>query len=189
MVIDNKTLTNRLCSDISNRFLLSKLPQYEDGELIILQERRYMLLKCADSRETEFLKNNRYAELIANILMYTELPENLLDMASKIYKKSDIEHIWECFGTAQEKLCYFWNEEGLVFEAPEFFIDLFVEIISRFHNQVTSSFQDFQRAQDEMPDAGRFLEALTPGFHSQYAQYWVAEKFDMFNFPKRIVVV
>lgn len=121
--------------------------------------------------------------------MYSEIPDKLRDMAQCIYATKDIDDIVSAFAQAQESLRYIWKDEGLVFMAPEFFVDIMVRPLSQFHIQLTEAYKTFSEALRHIPVENLYLEATSPSYLSQYAQYWVAEKLGMIHFNSNIVVV
>lgn len=188
MISDNKTLTDLLCLEISSRFLLSTFPKRKDGIMTISKERMNLFLGCYNPELVKFLKENDYHNLIADILMYTELTPSFLDLLSTKYTSDEIQKLKTFIDEAQKSMSYIWCEDGLMFDVQEFYIDIIIDIISQFHLQIISVYADFKKTLKAIPDVNFFLEATTPSYSSQYAQYWVAEKLDMLKFYQRIAV-
>lgn len=182
-------LSNELASQLSSRFLLSNFPKRINGKLRISTMRMFLFLPCKNNDELCFLKKHNYQNIISHILMYCEMTDIIMDMAQAQYTKDEISLISQSFSNAQESLRYSWNTQGLVFEAPEFFIDIVVDSISSFHLQIIDAYMKLSQSIKESPNIDYFLQADSPSYISQYAQYWVAEKFNMKNFDKKILVV
>ena len=189
MISNITELSNELASQLSSRFLLSNLPKRINGKLHVSTARMFLFLPCKNDDELCFLKKHNYQNIISHILMYCELNEIIMDMAHTQYTKDEISLISQSFSNAQESLKYSWNTQGLVFVAPEFFIDIVVDSISSFHLQITDAYMVFSQSIKDFPDLDYFLQADSPSYISQYAQYWIAEKFNMTNFDKKNLVV
>lgn len=189
MIEDVVELSNELARQISSRFLLSSLPCRIDSKIQISKERRYLILQCPLKEEIDFLEGFAYHNIISHILMYCELNDNIVDLAYSFYSKDEVILLKQSFSEAQETLKYHWNDHGLVYEADEFFIDIVLENISRFHIQILNAYGTFSKANRILPDSGFYLDANSPSFVSQYAQYWVAEKIGMTDYTKRFCVV
>lgn len=187
---DNKYLTEMLVKAVNDRFLLSDFPKYDDtNTLHIKKNPSYIFLPCQNEAEVSFLKQYNYPNLIADILMYSVIPGKLRDMALCVYAESDIESITSEFYKAQNTFRYIWREDGLVFEIAEFFVDIVVQPISQFHTQLTNAYKTFTEILEHIPANNLFLEANSPSYLSQYAQYWVAEKLGLLNYYSNIAVI
>jgi hypothetical protein len=149
------------------------------------------LLLKVDSHRNEyiaFLQEHNYLELIANMLMYCELTDNLKDACQPFISDEEFEHIRKEFGIAQEHLSYTWREDGLLFRAPMFFVDIVAWPLSQFHHEIINTMDVFQVCDDRFKDLNVFLDARTQSFYTQFSQYWVAEKLGKLDVGSNLMV-
>ena len=120
MMVENEKLQMQLLyREFSSRFCAVDFRGMECKQLDPdSEETPGLLLKVESHREEyiSFLQKHRYADLIANMLMYCELGDYLKDACKPFVSEEEFEHIRKEFGIAQEHLAYQWQNEGLVFQ-------------------------------------------------------------------------
>lgn len=179
MVINEKLQMYILYRDFSSRFCALDFRGMVCEQLDVNAKETPGLLLKVDSHKKEyiaFLQEHNYPELIANMLMYCELTDNLKDACKPFISDEEFEHIRKEFAIAQEHLSYTWLEDGLLFRAPMFFVDIVAWPLSQFHHEIINTMDVFQVCDDRFKDLNVFLDARTPSFYTQFSQYWVAEK-------------
>lgn len=191
MVIDEKLQMYILYREFSSRFCALDFRGMVCEQLDVNAKETPGLLLKVDSHRKEyiaFLQEHNYPELIANMLMYCELTDNLKDACKPFISDEEFEHIRKEFGIAQEHLSYTWREDGLLFRAPMFFVDIVAWPLSQFHHEIINTMDVFQVCDDRFKDLNVFLDARTPSFYTQFSQYWVAEKLGKLEVGSNLMV-
>lgn len=140
----------------------------------------------------DFLKKNHYDalifDLINNVRMSEDLANSLMakfdQMYIDVFKKAlihpfDIEHSVR------------FGERGLVIHTKNFIADTIIYPLSQFHTEVGKSLDCFipARKMSERFGSKNYLDAYSPSMFTQYAQFWVAERLGLLDFPSKIWVV
>lgn len=192
MMVENEKLQMQLLyREFSSRFCAVDFRGMECKQLDPdSEETPGLLLKVESHREEyiSFLQKHRYADLIANMLMYCELGDYLKDACKPFVSEEEFEHIRKEFGIAQEHLAYQWQSEGLVFQAPMFFVDIVAWPLSQFHSEIINMMDTFHICDDRFKDLDVYLDARTPSYFTQFSQYWVAEKIGKLEAKSNIIV-
>lgn len=192
MVTDEKLQMCILYGEFSSRFCALDFRGMVCEQLDVDATETSGLLLKVDSHVKEyiaFLQEHNYPELIANMLMYCELTDNLKDACKPFIGNEEFEHIRKEFGLAQERLSYTWLEDGLFFRAPMFFVDIVAWPLSQFHHEIISAMDVFHVYDDRYKDLNVFLDARTPSYFTQFSQYWVAEKIGKLETESNIMVI
>jgi hypothetical protein len=191
MVIDEKLQMYILYKEFSSRFCALDFRGMVCEQLDVNAKETPGLLLKVDSHRKDyiaFLQEHNYPELIANMLMYCELTDNLKDACKPFISDEEFEHIRKEFGIAQAHLSYTWREDGLLFRAPMFFVDIVALPLSQFHHEIINTMDVFQVCDDRFKDLNVFLDARTPSFYTQFSQYWVAEKLGKLDVGSNLMV-
>ena len=136
-----------------------------------------------------FLKKFDYASLIGKLLMYCELTDNLRDACIPFINDEEFYNIRKEFRIAQEHLSYIWQNDGLLFIAPLFFVDIVLFPLSQFHSQIIMAMDDFHIYDNRLDEFYVFLNAKTPSIFTQFSQCWLMEKINKFEVNVNNLVV
>lgn len=191
-VIRNQMIMRFLYKEFSSRFCALDFRSIKCEQIGFRAEETSGLLLTIDQNTKEymaFLDKYDYPQLIANMLMYCELSENLKDACMPFISNVEFEHIKNEFAIVQERLCYQWQDNGLMFQCSEFFIDIVMYPLSQFHNEILKALDLFLSIKKAIPEGTLFLQAESPSFYTQFSQYWIAEKLDMLNPNLKLVVI
>ena len=191
MLVDEKVQMHILYREFSSRFCAIDFRNMVCEQLDSdATETSGMLLKVDSNREEyiAFLQKHGYQDLIANMLMYCELSDNLKDACKPYVSGEQFEQIKKEFGIAQEHLSYQWQDEGLAFRAPMFFVDIVAWPLSQFHHEIINTMDTFHVCDERIKNLNVFLDARTPSFYTQFSQYWVAEKINKIEAVSNILV-
>ena len=124
-----------------------------------------LLLPCVENRDEvrAFLERNGYGELIFDIVNHARVSDKSVVFLS----------------------------EGLRLTTSSAMADIIRYPLSQFHAEITKACDLFMKGKklNDEKDMKFYMESYSPSFYSQYAQYWVAERLDMLNYPSKICVV
>lgn len=191
-VIHNPMIMNLLYKEFSSRFCVLDFRCIKFEQIGFREKEMSGLLLTIDQNTKEyiaFLDKYDYPQLIANMLMYCELSENLKDACMPFISNEEFEHIKNEFAIVQKHLCYQWQDRGLMFKCSELFIDIVMYPLSQFHHEIIKALDLFLFIKKARPEMELFLQAESPSLYTQFSQFWVAEKLDMLNPNLRLVVI
>jgi len=188
MLIDDDIIMNYMYQEFSSRICALDLKGFKDPDSFEQSNVKLTVNSHVDEN-VMFLKKYDYAGLIGKLLMYCELADTLMDACSPFINDEEFYNIRKEFRTAQEHLSYIWQNDGLLFFAPSFFVDIVIFPLSQFHSQIIMAMEDFHIYDNGFNDNNVFLNAKTPSFFTQFSQYWVMEKINKLEVEGNITVV
>lgn len=153
-----------------------------------------LLLPCVENRDEvrAFLERNGYEELIFDIVNHGRVSDELEDSLLAYFNQETVDLFKKRFVHPfdRDKSVAF-QSEGLRLTTSSVIADVIRYPLSQFHTEITKACDLFMKGKKLNEEKGMnfYMESYSPSFYSQYAQYWVAEKLDMLNYPSRICVV
>ena len=153
-----------------------------------------LLLPCVENRDEvrAFLERNGYGELIFDIVNHARVSDDLEDSLLAHFNQETVDVFKEIFVHPfdKEKSVVFLSE-GLRLTTSSAMADIIRYPLSQFHTEITKACDLFMKGKklNDEKDMKFYMESYSPSFYSQYAQYWVAERLDMLNYPSKICVV
>ena len=188
MLIEDVIIMNYMYQEFSSRICALDLKGFKNPDSFE-QSNVKLTVNSHVEENVRFLKKYNYADLIGKLLMYCELTDNLKDACKPFINDEEFYSIRKEFRTAQEHLSYIWQDDGLLFIAPSFFVDIVLFPVSQFHSQIIMAMEDFHIYDNGLDEFNVFLNAKTPSFFTQFSQYWVMEKINKLEVDVSNIVV
>lgn len=153
-----------------------------------------LLLPCVENRDEvrAFLERNGYGELIFDIVNHARVSDDLEDSLLAHFNQETVDVFKEIFVHPFDKEKSVVSlSEGLRLTTSSAMADIIRYPLSQFHAEITKACDLFMKGKklNDEKDMKFYMESYSPSFYSQYAQYWVAERLDMLNYPSKICVV
>lgn len=152
-----------------------------------------LLLPCNENRDEvrAFLERNDYGKLIFDIVSHAGVSDDLEDSLLAYFNRDIVDMFKKVFVHPYDRdKSVSFQSEGLRLTTSSFMADVMRFPLSQFHTEITKACNLFMKGKKLNDEKGinLYMESYSPSFYSQYAQYWVAERLDMLNYPYRICV-
>lgn len=152
-----------------------------------------LLLPCTDNTDETraFLEKNGYGELIFDIITHAMVSEDLENSLLTHYNQEIVDIFKKLFVHPFEfSKSVSFQAEGLKLTTSTAMADVVRYPLSQFHTEIMKAYKLFMKGKLLNNEKGMnlYMESYSPSFFSQYAQYWVAERLNILNFPSRICV-
>lgn len=151
-----------------------------------------LLLTCIDNTDETraFLEKKGYGKLVFDIVKHVEMSDDLENSLLSHYDqelvnifKKALVHPFDLNNSIN------FQNEGLKLTTTDFVADIIRYPLSQFHSEIMKACNLFMKLKKNCDEKSIYMESYSPSLLSQYAQFWVAERLNMLDFPSKICVV